>query len=82
MNKYYFWAVKTFANTNFRCLQNYMLKTLDTIMGFSVHLHYFITSCSDTNYLHIQILKNPAKLIAIMNADVFIYGVLKLLSRN
>ena len=50
-------------------------------MGFSVHLHYFII-CSDTDYLHIQIKKNPAKLIAIMSANVFIYGVLKLLSRN
>ena len=57
------------------------LKTLDKIMGFSVHLHFFIT-CSDTNYLHTQIKKNPEKLIAIVNAKVFIYGALKLLSRN
>ena len=50
-------------------------------MGFSVHLHLFIT-CSDTNYLHTQIKKNLAKLSAIMNANVFIYGALKLLSRS
>ena len=57
------------------------LKTLDKMMGFLYICIYFIT-CSDANYLHKQILKNPEKLIAIMNANVFIYGALKLLSRN
>ena len=50
-------------------------------MGFLYICIYFIT-CSDTNYLHTQIKKNSAKLIAIMNSNVFIYGALKLLSRN
>ena len=62
-------------------LKKFFLKTLDKIMGFSYICIYFIT-CSDTNYLHTQILKNSEKLIAIVNAKVFIYGALKLLSRN
>ena len=38
------------------------LKTFDKIMGFSVHLHLFYNLySSDTNYLHIQIKKNPTK---------------------
>ena len=57
------------------------LKTLDKIMGFLYICIYFI-ACSDTNYFHTQIKKNPEKLIAIVNAKVFIYGALKLLSRN
>ena len=58
-----------------------VLKPWINLWGFLYICIYFMT-CSDTNYLHIQIKTNPEKLIAIMNANVFIYGAPKLLSRN
>ena len=60
------------------CVQN---RPWIKLWGFLYICIYFIT-CSDTNYLHTQIKKNSDKLIAIVNAKVFIYGALKLLSRN
>ena len=41
-------------------------------MGFSVHLHLFYNLVIQTICTH-KFKKNPAKLIAIVNANVFIY---------
>ena len=48
-------------------------KTLDTTMMFSVHLHLFYNFVVIQTISTHKLKKTPAKLIAIMNANVFFH---------